>query len=98
MLQERISILAGYIFGGKRQKGKKIAMTSPVGHVFWRNSMTMMFYGPKENSQKKQLSSAQIQSKRNFREKNLKTVAAITFWRLGYDEIKNRSQTSKKNW
>jgi len=69
------SILAGYIFGGNKQKDK-ISMTSPVS-MSLEDSMTMMFMVPKEWKKEDlpEPNSVDIQ----FTEEPAKTVAAISF-------------------
>jgi hypothetical protein len=69
------SILAGYIFGGNKQK-EKIAMTSPVS-MSLEDSMTMMFMVPK--AWKKEDLPEPNRTDIQFTEEPAKTVAAISF-------------------
>jgi hypothetical protein len=69
------SILAGYIFGGNKEK-EKIAMTSPVS-MSLEDSMTMMFMVPK--TWRKEDLPEPNRSDIQFTEEPAKTVAAISF-------------------
>ncbi|CAM4021226.1 SOUL family heme-binding protein [Flavobacterium weaverense] len=69
------SVLAGYIFGGNKEK-EKIAMTSPVA-MSLGDSTTMMFMVPKKF--KKETLPQPNESQIEFRDEPAKTVAAITF-------------------
>ena len=69
------SILAGYIFGGNKDK-QKISMTSPVS-MSLEDSMTMMFMVPKALDKSKL--PKPNQSAIQFKEEPAKQMAAITF-------------------
>ncbi len=83
------SILAGYIFGGN-ETNEKIAMTSPVA-MSLEDSMTVMFMVPKKFN--KESLPKPNQSKIEFKEMPMKTVAAITFggW-ADSDKIESHKQ------